>query len=721
MSKEQELVASNVASRTPEVEAMARFVAKHIVKTGKRGTIEEVELATRITEIEEETELLGADFVKVHVIDPDWVLQNSGFVTIDDEGQLDEIEIEFPEGSKRYWVLCAIEGSTELTEGNFVMTFQDKLFNDLRHYWGPKVTPPGTQTRAQFVHDLLNEAEIKAVIPGINKVQPVEEEKKGETGEKAIATALEKGEQHAEINKQPGPITRQSWAESLLQSGNFPVTKENLKAIVGWETQEGGAGPQFNVPDNTASYNPINTTEEMPGATSVNSDGVKAYTSWQQGLEATVKTLNNGHYPGILAALKEGKSSEAVGKAIAESPWGTSSAVIGSIAEAKAEGGGGVAVPGAGSSVAVEGASDVRQLKRGTDANPDEDSGECIKRLAQQVDWFAFSDGQRFYYMTGPELAHQKPVLRVDIPRNHIETARGHSEYGVIVAPTTYTFDQTTWEYQQSHKLRKKTQRRSKAVKPATPSEVKLHLVCEIGAYVSGQVIKFEHSGPISGDVGTGGSTDYSGRWVIVQTTRRCFKDVYTEIICEPPEEPLPEPKESGKEEVPGEAGAGGNGGGETGTALAAFEASSKLSEMELPYLWGGGHQANGLSEVKKGGPGLDCSGSTCWVLHEAGMFPATQAEVSGELENWGEAGEGKEMTVWASTNHVFIEFNVAGHERAQMNTNGPRVIPGNPSPPNPGEIEVGDGPRLYTLSKTHTYNMRPKAEGFTARHWKGT
>jgi murein DD-endopeptidase MepM/ murein hydrolase activator NlpD len=538
-------VGAHLIARTPEAEATARFIAEKIKAGSKRGNVNEIELADSITEIEEETQILGANFLKVHVIDPYWELQNSGFVSIDPEsGLLDEIEIEFPAGSNRHWVLCAGEGSTQVTEGNFVITFQDKLFADLKAQWTPKFAPAGTQTRAQFIRDLLKEAGVPFVIPGLNIVQEVEPEEKGEAGQKTVETATSKAEQHAAINKLPGPITRASWAESLLQAGSWPVTKTNIQALVGWAVEEGGAGPQFGVANNTANYNPLNTTQSEPGATG----NFKSYVSWQQGVEATITTLNNGNYPGIVAALKKGTSAEEVAQAIVRSPWGTTAAVEETIAKAKPEAGG-ITLP----AVAREAKGDVGQLKRGTDSNPDEDSGECIKRLAQQVDWFAFSDGYRFYYMTGPELTRQTPALTVEIPQNRITTRKGVVEEGVILQPSTYTFDQTTFEYQKTHKLRKKTQRRSKATKPSTPSEVKLRLVCEIGQYVAGEAILFKESGPVSS----------VGRWLIAQTTRKCFKDTYTEIICEPPVQPLPEPKESGKEEVPGAEGGGAGVGAE--------------------------------------------------------------------------------------------------------------------------------------------------------------
>jgi peptidoglycan hydrolase CwlO-like protein len=114
-----------------------------------------------------------------------------------------------------------------------------------------------------------------------------------------------------------GQFNQLTWARALLVAMRFPVTADNVAAITAWEMAEGGHWY------NTAYYNPLNTTQSMPGATVFNSVGVKAYTSWKQGLEATMITLKNGYYGGILDALKSGNDSEAVARAVGASPWGT--------------------------------------------------------------------------------------------------------------------------------------------------------------------------------------------------------------------------------------------------------------------------------------------------------------------------------------------------------------------------------------------------------------
>jgi peptidoglycan hydrolase CwlO-like protein len=121
------------------------------------------------------------------------------------------------------------------------------------------------------------------------------------------------------LMKAGGKITQVTWAQAFLKSLGMPITADNVVAIVAWEMAEGGHWY------NTAYYNPLNTTQSMPGATVFNSVGVKAYTSWVQGLKASVITLRNGFYGGILAALSRGNDAQAVADAVAASPWGTGS------------------------------------------------------------------------------------------------------------------------------------------------------------------------------------------------------------------------------------------------------------------------------------------------------------------------------------------------------------------------------------------------------------
>jgi hypothetical protein len=116
-----------------------------------------------------------------------------------------------------------------------------------------------------------------------------------------------------------GPATtdREQWAHDFLTQLGMPVTNENVRAMVAWQQAEG----------TRAQNNPLATTQNMPGATSFNSVGVKNYESYQDGLTANIEAITNGRYPNILAALQAGNDANAVAQAIANSPWGTGAGV----------------------------------------------------------------------------------------------------------------------------------------------------------------------------------------------------------------------------------------------------------------------------------------------------------------------------------------------------------------------------------------------------------
>jgi peptidoglycan hydrolase CwlO-like protein len=129
--------------------------------------------------------------------------------------------------------------------------------------------------------------------------------------------------QHPHSNGRVSPValsgnfTQLTWAKALLEQLHMPLTTQNTAAITAWEMAEGGHW------HNSAHYNPLNTTMPEPGATAMNWVGVKAYTSWAQGFTATIATLFNGNYAGIIAALRRGNDAQAVADAVARSPWGT--------------------------------------------------------------------------------------------------------------------------------------------------------------------------------------------------------------------------------------------------------------------------------------------------------------------------------------------------------------------------------------------------------------
>lgn len=119
-----------------------------------------------------------------------------------------------------------------------------------------------------------------------------------------------------------GSGSQKEWATTLLQKLGAPVSESSIAALTTWMAHEGGHWK------NSANYNPLNTTLTLPGSESMNSVGVKRYTSWEQGFEATINTLTGNKagqrgYTAIVEALKSGSSTTAILDAINKSAWVT--------------------------------------------------------------------------------------------------------------------------------------------------------------------------------------------------------------------------------------------------------------------------------------------------------------------------------------------------------------------------------------------------------------
>jgi peptidoglycan hydrolase CwlO-like protein len=69
-----------------------------------------------------------------------------------------------------------------------------------------------------------------------------------------------------------------------------------------------------------------------------------------------------------------------------------------------------------------------------------------------------------------------------------------------------------------------------------------------------------------------------------------------------------------------------------------------------LPYIYGGGHASFHAD-------GYDCSGSVSYALAAAGLVSSPM--VSGAFEDWGSAGPGRWVTLYANAGHIWME--VAG------------------------------------------------------------
>jgi murein DD-endopeptidase MepM/ murein hydrolase activator NlpD len=119
-----------------------------------------------------------------------------------------------------------------------------------------------------------------------------------------------------------GTGDQQEWATQFLTRIGAPVTETNLKSVNTWMRYEGGHWK------NSAHYNPLNTTLDMGGSEVMNSHNVRRYTSMEEGLDATVRTILGNKsaergYDAIVNALKNNADPQTVFNLINDSSWGT--------------------------------------------------------------------------------------------------------------------------------------------------------------------------------------------------------------------------------------------------------------------------------------------------------------------------------------------------------------------------------------------------------------
>jgi len=112
-----------------------------------------------------------------------------------------------------------------------------------------------------------------------------------------------------------------------------------------------------------------------------------------------------------------------------------------------------------------------------------------------------------------------------------------------------------------------------------------------------------------------------------------------------------------------GNSGSSGEGGGE-GSSVVARVIAAGNEIASTPYIWGGGHGSFQSS-------GYDCSGSVSYALHGAGLL--SSPEDSSELESYGEAGPGREITIYANSEHTFMVVGGKRFDTVALSETGTR------------------------------------------------
>lgn len=79
--------------------------------------------------------------------------------------------------------------------------------------------------------------------------------------------------------------------------------------------------------------------------------------------------------------------------------------------------------------------------------------------------------------------------------------------------------------------------------------------------------------------------------------------------------------------------------------------------EFDGPYVYGGEHDLSFSDDDPD--DGFDCSSSTSYMLHHFGLLGSEYAHTSSWFETWGARSRGRYVTIHATHDHVWTEFDL--------------------------------------------------------------
>lgn len=277
---------------------------------------------------------------------------------------------------------------------------------------------------------------------------------------------------------------------------------------------------------------------------------------------------------------------------------------------------------------------------RGEKGGQRENSWDAAQRLVEEVGAFRWAAANVFYAVSGDELRAGASSLLID-------------------GSEAWMTKQPAWSWASSRAI----------------SEVTLQALAGRWDFMPGAAVTLHRR-----------FGAMSGRWLVWNVSGTSLDSPEVTIVLRRPtrlkDEPAPE--------VGTRGGSTGSGGLE--------DICKQISDNRSTYLLGGAHGPK-LANVKSSDH-MDCSSSVSLALYRAKLFNGQVAIVSGEFaSSWGKPGKGKDFTVWANAEHVWME----GYD--------------------------SDGKFAWRFDTSHhggqsgpAHSTKPRSDQarFTARHWSG-
>lgn len=472
------------------------LIAQQILKQKKRAVRNKVDLAQAITGVYITDTIRGSSTLEVSLRDPDYELLVSGFFDPDKDGKLDAIELNYPEKTKYWWRLTQVGASADET---IVLTWMERSAVYLMNLKGPvKAKSRAKTTRAEFIKWLTGQVKKGGGIDfhsrELHKEQPIGKRERPKTDE--------------DRDKQKAPGINKNENLTIKDAPATPVQLHNVELHLDIAEQE-GADRRVMI-----ALCMVGINETLFRNLPYSGDGLSRGTLQLLNSIAASKGISNMDQEAVaLVYLNEGaalamgaveyakKNPSATPAEINQAIWGGTGFPLGTwtrwadeaTALVEAYGGGG----------SLGGGSRYKQYNFdvGSKDNPHESYWAAINRLAEEVNWAVFLDGNDIYYDAETTLIKQKPAAVIK------------REEATVV----------TWNYDWDSRR--------------IATEMTLDLLCEPFEFRAGQVFKLEGFGPAS----RGSTADLPGRWLIAEISRQ-ENELASSFTLVQPKRPNPEP-----------------------------------------------------------------------------------------------------------------------------------------------------------------------------------
>jgi len=478
------------------------------------------------------------------------------------------------------------------------LTFEDKQVNDLRRVVKPKKADRRKVTRAQFAFSIVSEVKPRMGFysPDMKVVQPI-----GKAADRKSKTQKGKGRDYgfapkAGVKVKHTKATREQLRniERVLDAGvSRGVHDRVLLAAVATITQESTAvNLKGGDADSTGLFQQ-RKSQGWPATRDIEKDATAFYDAAAKKFKAD-PSVSVGN---LCQNVQRSATPQAYKRWVSEA----------SHTLKLYKGGGGNGQAGK--------ASKRYEFTRGLPGGEKgENSWDCLKRLADEVQWRCFAVGGAIYFVSEERLFASKPRMTVNEYDEEVLGLDFDIDSGKKVHEATLTIRANRWV--------------------AAP----------------GTVIALDDAGPAT------------GRWLVATSSRSLFSNT-TEVTLRKPNlgrDVGVEPEASDDTSTKDLTNAG-----VPKHVQAAYKKAKAITKKRYPYVKGGGHGD------KFTGP-YDCSGAVSAVLHAAGHL--TKPMATGALKGIGKTGVGKFMTVWVkddgtNQSHAFIEFTLPGRDTEHFGT----------------------------------------------------